>query len=356
MPYKKVTLLLMIIIMLVSLTFGHKLYGYVQQVFDQVLSAYKVNNPTTFISQTDNIKSNSHPKENQLPKSANNQKRTFPQPKATQKSLCPRPPLKEITTKTQTYVKEDGSVDYKEIKQYYFLNTNLGNNADVFLNELNLKLYATFERIENQLGISLNYAITLNLIFHSTRTGYENKVRELGGSPEGTQGMYIYPNNVSIISVQNYEQGIKTAIHEAIHAFNKAYWGSSLRFFNEGMAEYFESITAEGLIPPFNFSRLTHQQYPKQISTLLFSEIDWHSDNTHELYQNSKALFHFLMSHERGRQVVRKIMELEKEDPCTILSNDNIEILLIELFLNHQQEFDYWFANGLNHFVNNEKS
>ena len=104
MPYKKVTLLLMIIIMLVSLTFGHKLYGYVQQVFDQVLSAYKVNNPTTFISQTDNIKSNSHPKENKLPKSANNQKRTFPQPKATQKSLCPRPPLKEITTKTQILV------------------------------------------------------------------------------------------------------------------------------------------------------------------------------------------------------------------------------------------------------------
>jgi hypothetical protein len=354
MSHKKITLLIIVTIVLVSLTFGHKIYSYVELSLNKLISISKSNENLSTEVHIGNKESSYHSKK-QYPKILSHQKQNSHQLKNLQKNYCPRPLLTNITSETQSYVKADGLKGVRVIKKYYHLNTNLGINSKKFLNELNIKLNSAFQHIESQLGIKLNQAITLNLVFQTTRTDYENYVLALGRSPEGNQGIYIYPDNVSIVEIKNYEQGIKTAIHEAMHAFNQSYWGNSLRFFNEGMAEHLEAITTKGSIPKFDFSWLTHQQYPKQISTLLFSELDWHGNSRHELYQNSKALFYFLMSHEKGRQVVWKIMELEMEDPCTALPKEIIEKILFELFPNHQQEFDYWFANGLYNFLNQKQ-
>lgn len=323
-----------------TLTFGHKLYGYVEDKFDKVLSAQAISASVNSLTSTGSKHKNHHVEQSLYANSPEQQKQQSYKLEKVTENNCPRPLL--ITTTQEAP------------KKYYYLNTNLGNSFEAFLSDLDIKLTAAFQHIENQLAITLNSAITLNLVFKTTRANYENYVLKLGISPQGSQGVYISPNNLSIVELKSHEQGIKTAVHEAIHAFNQAYWGNSLRFFNEGMAEYLESITANGLIPPFDFSWLTHQQYPKQISTLLFSEVDWHGNNRHELYQNSKALFHFLMSHESGRKVVLKIMKLEMEDPCTTLEKESIETLLFDVFPNHQQEFDYWFSNGLNSFINSK--
>lgn len=358
MSHKKNTLLVIITITF-CLTYGHKLYGYVEQTFIKLTAISSLSEPLktdAFDGNKERTKKYNHQVKNPLPQVLNHQKQDSNQLKTIERNSCSRPQLRDLTTENQGYIKADGSEGYRILKKYYYLKTNLGESFKGFLNELNTKLNATFQHIESQLHITLNQAISLNLVFQTTRADYKDYLLKLGISPEGNQGIYLPANNLSIVEIKTYEQGIKTAIHEAIHAFNEAYWGDSLRFFNEGMAEYLESITSTGEIPPFDFSWLTHQHYPKQISTLLFSEVDWHGDQRHELYQNSKALFHFLMSHESGKKVVWKIMKLEMEEPCTTLPKEVIEKILFDIFPNHQQDFDYWFINGRDNFVNSKQA
>jgi hypothetical protein len=259
---------------------------------------------------------------------------------------CLPPPLSNITTQTIMLTHPDGTTEHKKIKQYYVLHSNLSTKNNEFFNEFSQKLTTAFQYIEKSLGVDLLQQIKLNFVFQSTREDYEKYVLQQGRSPQNNQGMYLHHAHLSIVEIKNYQQGIATSLHEAIHAFNNSYWGYSLRFFNEGMAEYFENITLAGTVPAFDFSSLVEQQYPEQISTLLFSETDWHGNNTQYLYQNSKALFHFLMSDPLGRKLILEIMTLEQKHPCSALSNRTIETMLFDIFPNHQQAFDYWFSDG----------
>ncbi|MFT5299193.1 MAG: hypothetical protein ACI9YH_005245 [Colwellia sp.] len=354
MPYKKHTLLILVIIILVSLIFSHNLYGYLEISLDKLSSFSKETEDfntqlkTTEIEKSFSLKTAKEV--NHYSKKTYSHKTHSSQVKKTKANTC-KPLLTDITTAPQKYTHDDGSISYINTKKYYELETNLGKGYEPFLTELKLKLNATFQYIERQLGIKLMKKIKLNFVFQTSRADYENHLRELGHSPEGNQGIYLSSNNLSIIEFKNHKQGIKTAIHEAIHTFNRAYWGRSFRFFNEGMAEYFEPINTKGILPSFNFSSLKHQQYPMQISTLLFSEADWHGDNNHELYQNSKALFHFLMNNKQGRKVVLKIMKLEMKNHCTKLSKATIEDVFFNIFPNHEQEFNYWFSDELSSFL-----
>jgi len=357
MPHKKNTLLVIVSIALVSLIFSHNLYGYIELTLNKLASISKPNDSLSERAQTKKNEGNYRVKTtkrvNQFSNTSYSPQKHPSQAKKVKIDKCKRD-LPNITTKTQKYTQDDGSIGYRTVKNYYEIDTNLGKGYEPFLTELNLKLNATFQYIERQLGIKLMRTIKLNFVFQTSREDYEDYLRELERSPVGNQGIYLSFNNLSIIELKNHKQGIRVAIHEAIHAFNRAYWGDSFRFFDEGMAEYFESINTNGVLPPFNFSSLKHQQYPTQISTLLFSETDWHSNNSHELYQNSKALFHFLMNHEKGRKVVLQIMKLEMKEHCTTLSKETIEDVLFDVFPNHEQEFNYWFTDGLNDFLNNQ--
>jgi len=238
--------------------------------------------------------------------------------------------------------------------QYFTLKTNYRNESNEFTTELKKKLNATFKHIETSLSINFKQTISLTMFFQMSREDYENFALKYGRSPYGNQGMFLSPENISIVEVKNYKQGIKTSIHEAVHTLNYAYWGRSLRFFNEGMAEYYKEISINGEIPPFDFSWLQHLYLPEQISTILSMDTDWHGDRTIELYQLSKAFFYFLMSREEGRKVVWEILKREKEDLCSELSDDNILQMLRDNFPNHDQAFDYWFEDGVNAFLDSK--
>jgi len=332
--------ILILFIVTISVVFSHNLYGYLELTFNKLTTiAQPIEKEQTPVKKSAvSLNSTSQYKLDEIEKLSAQPSKKNQSFNSVQIHKCPRPPLLNTQTKT-----------------YFVLNTNLGKGYEEFLHELTQKLNAAFKYIENHIGISLNRAITLNIVFQTTREDYENYLVEQGASPEGNQGIYLASKNLSIVELKNNKQGIKTAIHEAIHAFNNAYWGNSLRFFNEGMAEHLESISIKGEVDHFNFTWIKHQQYGMQISTLLFSNVDWHGDNRYNLYQNSKALFHFLMSNIQGRKVIWEIMKREMKEPCNTLPNDTIEEILFEVFPNHQQAFDYWFMKELDHFLSKEK-
>jgi hypothetical protein len=284
-----------------------------------------------------------------------NQQPLFELPDHSKSATCFAPLLLATTTETQTIIDNDNSTHHRTAKKYYVLTTNLDDQRGLFTNELKQKLFFVFQHIENEFNINLNHKVDLSIAYQGSRIDYENYVIEQGRSPEGTIGVYLYPEHASIIEFIDHQQAIRTSLHEAIHAFNRSYWGKLPRFFNEGMAEYFERISINGEFEPFDFSGLQDQKYPMEIENLLFSETDWHGDNNHKLYQNSNALFHFLMSNEKGRSLIWEIMQLEKEESCSVLQESTILEVLFEMYPNHQQEFDYWFADGLALFLKNKK-
>jgi len=263
---------------------------------------------------------------------------------STNTSKCFAPLLSPISTLTNV---ESEPVRQNTQKNYFELLTNLDDKSGDFTSELKQKLLFVFQKIENDFDFNLTRKLDLNIVYRSNPADYNDFILHLGRSAEGSAGVYLFPEHISVVAFTSYEQAIKTSIHEAIHAFNRSYWGESLRFFNEGMAEYFENIFIDGEIAPFDFSGLQDQKYPMEIENLLFSETDWHGDNNHKLYLNSNALFHFLMSHQEGRNLIWEIMKLEKEEPCSPLSEDKVIEILFEMYPNHQQAFDYWFTDGL---------
>jgi len=269
---------------------------------------------------------------------------------------CSAPLLSAVTTHKEKFVDADGVQNNKRIKTYYELSTNLDRQSGGFTTELNNKLFQVFQLIESRFNISLKRKVNVNLIYQSSRIDYEDYLKELGRSAQGSMGKYLYPEHISVIEMRSYEQAMKTSIHEAVHAFNQSYWGHTFRFFNEGLAEYFEDITVDGTVPPFDFSRLAHQDFPMEIDVLLFSDTDWHGDIQHKLYQNSNALIHFLMSNKQGRKVIWEIMKLERKETCLVLPKDTIVDMLFEIYPNHQQDFDYWFQDGLALFLQNKET
>lgn len=348
MHFKTILLLLALAILSIVFTVGHEINDYIEFTFNRAeLSAKPVKSVSADKHNAQIAKSYQRqvtpPNKNT---NTSQPKQVHQKIKSTPKYSCARPSLEKMTTVKRTYFQENGQQHTKVIKKYYELNTNLGEGYEAFLVELKTKLDGAFQKVETTLGITLNKTITLNMVFQTTRIDYEDYVSSQGRSAVGNQGIYIPSKNLSIVEIKNYNQGVGTAIHEAIHAFSYAYWGDSVTFFSEGIAEYLESITLNGSIPPFDFLPIKHQQEPLRVSTLLFSEADWHGDRNNELYQNSKALFYFLMSNRQGRKVILKIMQLEMEEPCTTLSIGVIEEVLLDTYLNHEQEFLYWFSDN----------
>lgn len=238
---------------------------------------------------------------------------------------------------------------------YFELDTNLDVDANKFLSELDKKLNITFSNLERKLKIKFEHTIPLDIHFKVTKEDYDNFVLEHGGSPEGTQGKYLNWHNMSIVHFMNYEQGIRVAVHEAVHALNYYYWGVTQRFFNEGIAQYYENISENGHLPAFDFFWFTEPQNPMMVTDLLFSKMDWHGSTKYELYQQSSALIYFLMNNEQGKQVILNILKLEAEEPCSSLSNNEIEEAFIEGYQNYQQEFDYWFKEGIYEYLEKNK-
>ena len=185
MSLKKIILLLLVIISLVSISFGHKLYGYVEQTLNELISISTLNEPLG-TEKIDKSNRNDHLLK-QLPTVFTQPKLDSHQLESLQINNCPRPPLIDITTETKAFIKPDGIKEFRIQKKYYDLNTNLNKSAKAFLHELNIKLTFAFEHIEDQLGITLNQAIKLNLVFQATRTDYEEYVLALGAPPEGSR-------------------------------------------------------------------------------------------------------------------------------------------------------------------------
>jgi hypothetical protein len=148
MPDRKITLLIIITLALMTLTFGHKLYGYVEHKFDKLLSMSTISEPVNTLTSTGNKHKYHHVEKSLYSNSPKQQKQQSYKLENVTINNCPRPPLVAIPQ--------------EEPKKYFYLNTNLSKSFEAFLYELKIKLNAAFSILKT----NWQYPSTMQL--HST--------------------------------------------------------------------------------------------------------------------------------------------------------------------------------------------
>ncbi|MGJ8679578.1 DUF1570 domain-containing protein [Paraglaciecola sp.] len=274
---------------------------------------------------------------------------TIPKHQVSQTTLIKKNTPGRQVIKNKTTIHDSNSLPSQPLKPYQ-LNLNFVNLSvePQFSTTLIRKLDWVFTTYKKMLRTKNTPTVELNLNFVLGRVEYENQLFNNGLSPVGNIGIYSSRTNQAIIEFKDYSQAINVAVHEAVHAINYAYFGRTHRFINEGLAEYFEDVDpSSGMVDKYTLKTWLKNhagnEQPTDFSSLVYSDIDWHSSKTGRLYANSQAWFHFLMSNQQGHQAVMHIMKTEAANRHSVIPRGDIFILLTEKYENVEIEFGHWF-------------
>ena len=236
---------------------------------------------------------------------------------------------------------------FKAPLDYFDLTLNTPKLPSSFNQALRIKLNTVFKVYGQIIGVHALKKVKLNLTVLPTRGSYEVAIKQRGGDPRNSVGMYFHASNSAFIEYRNTQNAMSTAVHEAVHAINKAVLGYTPRWLNEGFAEYFE-ITKNhmqtGIVEP-NTSWTINNKLAKgvfNISRLIGSEESWKQNNTSKLYASSWATIYFLMDSSQGRILLKNIMLAEQESPCNKLQPKQLKNMLHSQFPNFSKVYAQW--------------
>ncbi|MPY23821.1 DUF1570 domain-containing protein [Shewanella sp. YLB-07] len=171
--------------------------------------------------------------------------------------------------------------------------------------------------------------VKVNLTLAKSKASYNNLQAKYAPNLGPSQGFYVARQNMAVVHHKNDRQAHQTSVHESVHVLNAGLFGPTPRWFNEGMAEYFESIEMSGFsakIPVRDWKRtLTGKQL--SLNALLNSKRQiWAGSQQSSMYAQSHSLIHFLMSSKQGKQTITALLahmvqtRCETSNPKSILS------------------------------------
>lgn len=206
------------------------------------------------------------------------------------------------------------------------------------------KLLQQYDRLvegEPIQGLQLNILVLPSAEFESFLVG---KV----AAPQTYLGVYFPAENLAVVKYLNFEQALKTAIHEVAHAINFAVFGELPRFINEGLAEVAEqNVTVSSDVTGFQLPTGIDKQQARasllDFYALMHSEHDWHTSNNSSLYLSGSAWANFLLTSEQGVEAVKQLLQQKRQTPCEALNSDQIIDVLTDKYPNFEQDFYYWF-------------
>ncbi|MBQ4833626.1 DUF1570 domain-containing protein [Pseudoalteromonas sp. MMG010] len=231
-----------------------------------------------------------------------------------------------------------------ESLDYFDLTLNTPKLPGSFNQELRMKLNTVFKVYGQVIGVHALKKVKLNLTVLPTRRAYEAAIKHRGGNPTNTAGMYFHASNSAFIHYDNAHKAMRTAVHEAVHAINKAVLGYTPRWFNEGFAEYFEftkNNMQTAIVAP-NSSWTKNNNLTKSvfsIDTLVGLDDTWKEGDTSKLYASSWAAIYFLMDTQTGRALLKNIMLAEQEHLCNKLPEKQLKAMVYKQFPNLNREY-----------------
>jgi hypothetical protein len=149
--------------------------------------------------------------------------------------------------------------------------------------------------------------------FHQVRSSLAPEIgHNVSGFYHGTS------NRALVLHAGDGDRTLATAIHEAVHVINAGVFGRTPRWFNEGLAEYFERMEARGqavLIPasPEWTSLLTDGSARVPLQRLLRADDFWPVNLTPQYYATSWAFLYFLLDPDRRVHGTKLFRTLARE-------------------------------------------
>lgn len=242
--------------------------------------------------------------------------------------------------------------DFVEPLDYFDLTLDTPQLPTLFKQQLRIKLNTVFKAYGQIIGVNSLKKVKLNLTVLPTRGAYEASIKQRGGDPTNSVGMYFHNSNSAFIEYRNAQSAMRTAVHEAVHAINNAILGYTPRWLNEGFAEYFETTKSNlqtGIVEP-NMSWTANKKLSKNvftISRLILLDESWQQNNINKLYASSWAAIYFLMDSSAGRLLLKNIMHAEQKLPCSKLSKKQLQKMLHLQFVNVDSVYTQWLKKTL---------
>ena len=171
--------------------------------------------------------------------------------------------------------------------------------------------------------------VKVNLTLAKSKASYNNLQAKYAPKLGPSQGFYVARQNMAVVHHKNDRQAHQTSVHESVHVLNAGLFGPTPRWFNEGMAEYFESIEMSGLsakIPARDWQRTLAGKQLSLNALLNSKRQTWAGSQQSSMYAQSHSLIHFLMSTKQGKQTITALFahmvqtRCEASDPKSILS------------------------------------
>ena len=173
----------------------------------------------------------------------------------------------------------------------------------------------------------------VNLMLAGNLTAYNKLKRQYASTVGASQGFYSSQHNLAAVWHREDAQAFRTAIHESVHVINAGQFGHTPRWFNEGMAEYFESPAFletidtnnryDAIIQNNSSRGHAYRVVDESISLSMgFSELltasdhDWQGQKQAALYQHAHSFMAFLFSTRQGRVTLKQLLLQLSEQRC----------------------------------------
>ena len=242
----------------------------------------------------------------------------------------------------------------EKVFDYFSLDLNTESLPYDFNQKLTIKLNKLFQLYGQLLDTSSLKKVDINIQVVTNKIAYQ-QIQQAHKMVKGNRsnGFYSHGSNKAYILFTNNEQTMKTAIHEATHAINRAIIGYSPKWLNEGLAGYNEGIQVSDqlarIYPHDSWTEkamISQQMLPLD---MLFSAKSkkWNGKYRQRLYATSWAFIYFMMEHPQRKSLLAKLIKIEQQNLCNVtplnIIEDKLEVRLNIL----QSQFSRWSRSKL---------
>ncbi|GAC14672.1 hypothetical protein [Aliiglaciecola lipolytica] len=181
--------------------------------------------------------------------------------------------------------------------------------------------------------------VTINFRIFNNKHTYQKYQQRIAPSLNSAVGFYSSGINESVVLMQNEQQSVNTAVHEAMHSINRHWFGHMSKWLNEGIAEYAESSQMNSYSKNHWLAHIRRNGAVSLSKLFNVNQHQWNAQST-KMYATSWALIAFLMD-TQPKTLSRLLLE-ENNNGCKVININDIERITSKQLSVLQSAFDNW--------------
>ncbi len=209
-------------------------------------------------------------------------------------------------------------------------------------NKINARVMKAKEMFELVVSKSLVTPVSINFRLFDNQTLYKSYQKLVAPSLSANLGFYMGNTNESVVMMTSETQGTNTAVHEAMHAINRHWFGNMSKWLNEGMAEYAETDHSLPIQNNHWYSSIRQKRLIPLHQLFQVNKDEWRAQES-RMYGTSWAFVAYLMQ-QQPPLLSRLLME-ESYNGCSKLNVQDIERVSGKSISALQREFNRWLRS-----------